>query len=226
MSPKRVILAGATGMVGGHALEFCLDNDDVSEVTVIGRRAVGNKNTKLKEVVHSDFAGHSAIGDAFNNQDIALFCIGVYTGAVPDNEFRKITVDYTVAFAEALFSRSPDTTFCFLSGAGADQAEKSRVSFARYKGMAENALLRIGFPRVHIFRPGYIYPVAPRKEPNVTYRIARMLWPVLGNIVPNMGINSDDLAFAMVHGGLHGTGAHSDPVLENRDIRALAEAAR
>jgi uncharacterized protein YbjT (DUF2867 family) len=226
VTAKRVIITGATGMIGGHALQFCLDNEGVSEVTSIGRRSVGIQNPKLAEMTHGDYADYSAIGDAFDKQDIALFCIGVYTGAVPDDEFRKITVDYTVAFAQALHARSPEATFCLLSGAGADRREKSRVSFARYKGMAENALLRVGFPRVHIFRPAYIYPVTPRKEPNVTYRISRMLWPILGRIVPNAGINSDDLALAMVHTGLHGTGAHTGPVLENRDIRALAEEIR
>jgi uncharacterized protein YbjT (DUF2867 family) len=213
-------------MVGGHALEFCLDHEDVSEMTVIGRRSVGIHSDKLSEVTHNDYADYSAIANAFDNQDIALFCIGAYTGAVPDDEFRKITVDYTIAFAEALHSRSRDATFCFLSGAGADQKEKSRVSFARYKGMAENALLRVGFPRVHIFRPGYIYPVTPRDEPNVSYRIFRALWPVLGRLIPNMGIASDDLAFAMVHAALNGTGSHTDPVLENRDSRSLAEVSR
>ena len=104
MDARRVILTGATGMVGGHALEFCLANDEVTEVTVVGRRSVGIQNSKLTERTHSDYADYKAIGDAFNNQDIALFCIGVYTGAVPDDEFRKITVDYTVAFAEAILS--------------------------------------------------------------------------------------------------------------------------
>ena len=127
-----------------------------------------------------------------------------------------------MAFADALHQASPDCTFCFLSGQGADQTEKSRVAFARYKGIAENGLLAIGFPRVHIFRPGYIYPVTPRKEPNLLYSISRFIYPLLRRIYPNVGIASEDLAAAMVHAGLYGTGEYQNPVLENRDIRSLA----
>jgi uncharacterized protein YbjT (DUF2867 family) len=176
--------------------------------------------------LHDNYADYSEVGGCFEGQDIAFFCIGVYTGAVPDDEFRKITVDYAVAFGEIVRARSPEAVLCFLGGAGTDQKEKSRIAFARYKGMAENALLRMGFPRIHLFRPGYIYPVTPRDEPNVWLKISRSLYPVVRRIYPNIGVTSDDLARVMVNAGLHGTGAHTDPVLENRDIRALAEAAR
>lgn len=226
MTGKRVILVGGTGMVGGLALRFCLDSDAVSSVTVVGRRSVGLAHAKLREVLHTDFADYHDVADAFEEQDVALFCIGVYTGTVPDAELRKITVDYAVAFGEALRARSPGAVLCFLSGAGADQREQTRIAFARYKGIAENALLRMGFPHVHIFRPGYIYPVTPRAEPHVLYRIARVLYPLVRRIYPNIGIASDDLARGMVHAGLHGTGAHQSPVLENRDIRALVGATR
>lgn len=112
-------------------------------------------------------------------------------------------------------------TFCFLSGQGADQTEKSRMAFARYKGAAETALLDIGFPRVHIFRPGYIYPVTPRKEPNLVYTISRFLYPLLRRLYPNIGIPSEDLARAMVHAGIYGTGGIENPILENKDIRFM-----
>jgi uncharacterized protein YbjT (DUF2867 family) len=161
--------------------------------------------------------------DVLKNQDAALFCLGVYTGAVPDDVFRQITVDYTLAFARVFHQASSQAAFCFLSGQGADQTEKSRMAFARYKGAAEKALLKIGFPRVHIFRPGYIYPVTPRREPNLMYTISRLLYPLLRRIYPNIGISSEDLAAAMVHAALYGTGEHQKPILENRDIRSLRD---
>jgi uncharacterized protein YbjT (DUF2867 family) len=222
MSGKRVILVGATGMVGGLALHESLHRPEVATVTTVGRRATGVKDSKLREVLHDDFSDYGRVGDALEGQDVALYCIGVYTSAVPDDEFRKVTVDYTLAFAEALHARSREAAFCFLSGQGADQTERSRIAFARHKGAAEKALLELDFPRAHIFRPGYIYPVTPRREPNVTYRIMRALYPIVRRVYPNVGIASDELARAMLHAGLHGTGAHEDPVLENRDIRALA----
>ena len=221
MTGKRVILVCATGMVGGHALRISLDDPDISEVTVLGRRSTGIGHVGLHEVIHEDFTDFSAVIDELAGQDAAIFCLGVYTGAVPDDEFRMITVDYTVAFAEALHNRSPHAAFCFLSGQGADRTERSRIAFARYKGAAENALLNTGFPRVHIFRPGYIYPVTPRKEPNITYSILRGMYPLIHRIYPNSSVSSDSLARAMVYAGIHGTGGFTGPILENRDIREL-----
>mgnify|MGYP000299551936 FL=1 len=155
---------------------------------------------------------------------MAIFCLGAYTGAVPDDIFRQITLDYSLAFARALHRASPQAAFCFLSGQGADQTERSRMAFARYKGAAEKALLETGFPRLHIFRPGYIYPVTPRKEPNLVYTITRFLYHLLRRLYPNIGISSEDLAAAMVHAGLYGTGENENPVLENKDIRTMKEA--
>jgi uncharacterized protein YbjT (DUF2867 family) len=220
MSEKRIIITGATGMVGGCALRICLENADVSLVTAIGRRPTGINDNKLREVVVDDFNDYSALADSLKNQDAALYCLGVYTGAVPDDLFRQITVDYTVAFAKSLYKASPQAAFCFLSGQGADQTEKSRMAFARYKGEAERALLEIGFPRMHIFRPGYIYPVTQRKEPNLMYTITRFLYPLLRRIYPNFGISSEDLARAMVHAGLYGTGENENSIMENKYIRS------
>ena len=221
MSEKRVIITGATGMVGGCALRLCLENPDVSQVTVIGRSPTGINDAILREVVVDDFADYFALEDTLKNQDTALYYLGAYTGAVLDDLFRQITADYTLAFARSLHRASPQATFCFLSGQGADLTEKSRMAFARYKGAAETALLDIGFPRVHIFRPGYIYPVTPRKEPNLVYTITRFLYPLLRRIYPNIGTSSEDLAAAMVHAGLYGTGENGNPVLENKDIRFM-----
>ena len=174
----RIVIVGATGMVGGYALRDALDDPSVGVVTVIGRRKLGLSHPKLQEVVHNDFADCSALAKPLSGQDAAVFCLGVYTGAVPDDEFRKITVDYTIEFARVLRASSPGAAFSFLSGMGADQTGRSRVPFARYKGEAERALLAAGFPRLYIFRPAYIYPVKPRLEPNLSYRLLRAIYPV------------------------------------------------
>lgn len=212
---KNVIITGATGMVGGYALDHCLKSDDVAKVTAIVRRPTGKKHEKLVEVLHKDFLNYSSISEHLQDQDVALYCIGVYTGAVPDEEFEKITVDYTIYFVNALLKESGPVTFCFLSGAGADREEKSRMIFARSKGRAENFLLEQDLRSLHIFRPGYIYPVEKRKEPNFTYKITRTVWPILRKITPGMGVNSDDLGYAIADAGLNGSSKHT---LENRDI--------
>jgi uncharacterized protein YbjT (DUF2867 family) len=102
-------------------------------------------------------------------------------------------VDYTVEFARVLHGSSPGAVFSFLSGNGADPTGRSRIAFARYKGEAESALLAAGFPRVYIFRPAYIYPVEPRKEPNISYRLLRAIYPVFRVLFPDQVIRADDL---------------------------------
>lgn len=218
----RIVLIGGTGMVGGAALSLALADERVSGVTAIGRRRIPVEHDKLQQIEHADFADCAALEPALADHGGALFCLGAYTGAVPDDQFRLITVDYTLSFARALHAASPAATFCLLSGMGADQTEKSRMSFARYKGAAEKQLLEVGFGRVHLFRPGYIYPVEPRAEPSLMYRMMRGVYPALKRVYPDVGVSSEDLAWAMLEGALVGTGDHTDPILENRDIRLMA----
>jgi uncharacterized protein YbjT (DUF2867 family) len=221
---KKLVIMGATGMVGGYALRYALDHPAVSRVTAIGRRKLGMSHPKLKEVLHPDFADCSALAEPLSGQDAAVYCLGAYTGAVPDAMLRKITVDYTIEFARVLHSSSPDPVFSFLSGNGADPTGQSRMAFARYKGEAEKALLAAGFPGVYIFRPAYIYPVVPRNEPNFSYRLLRRIYPVFRVLFPNHVIPVDDLAHAMVDVTVTGRGEPGGVVLENRDIRAMAGA--
>jgi uncharacterized protein YbjT (DUF2867 family) len=217
----RLAIVGATGMVGGYTLRYALDHPAVGTVMAIGRRTLGIQHPKLREVLHRDFADCSALADALSGQDAAVFCLGAYTGAVPDAELRKVTADYTIEFARVLRISSPAAAFSFLSGSGADPTGQSRLAFARYKGEAEKALLAAGFPRVYIFRPAYIYPVEPRKEPNFSYRLLRAIYPAFRVLLPNQVIRADDLARAMVDAIVCRTGEPGGLVFENRDIRAM-----
>jgi uncharacterized protein YbjT (DUF2867 family) len=210
-------------MVGGYALRYALEHPAVGTVTAIGRKKLGISHPKLKEVLHPDFADCSSLAEALSGQDAAIFCLGTYTGSVSDAEMRAITVDYTVEFARVFRRSSPDAAFSFLSGNGADPTGRSRIPFARYKGEAENALLAAGFPRVYIFRPAYIYPVEPRKEPNFSYRLLRTVYPAFRVLFPNHVIRADDLAQAMVDIAVRRTGERGGLVFENRDIRAIVE---
>jgi uncharacterized protein YbjT (DUF2867 family) len=220
----RLVLVGASGMVGGCALRYALEASGVGEVTAIGRKTLDISHPKLRDVLHRDFANCSALAGTLTGQDGVVYCLGAYTGVVSDAELRTITEDYTVEFARVLRSSSPNAAFSFLSGNGADPTGQSRIAYARYKGAAEKALLDSGFPRVYLFRPAYIYPVEPRKEPNVGYRLLRSVYPAFRTLFPNQVIRSDDLARVMVDVVLHGTSETTGPVLENRDIRAMVGA--
>jgi uncharacterized protein YbjT (DUF2867 family) len=220
---KRLVIVGATGMVGGYALRYALDNSAVKTVTSVGRKKLGISHPKLNEVLHQNFADCSALADALLGQDAAVYCLGTYTGSVSDAQLRAITAEYTIEFARVLRNSSPNAAFSFLSGNGADQTGRSRLAFGRYKGEAEKALLAAGFPHVYLFRPAYIYPVQPRKEPNFSYRLIRAVYPVFQLLFPNQVIRADDLGWAMVDVVLRETQERQGLVFENRDIRAMVK---
>jgi len=211
----KAIITGATGMVGGIVLKQCLESNEIKEVISISRRSTGIQHPKLKEVIHKDFNNYEGQEAVFQNVDVAYFCIGVYTGTVADDVFKEITVDYTKSFADKLKAHSPTAKFSFLSGSGADPKEKSRVSFAKYKGMAENYLIAQNFGELYIFRPGYIYPVEKRKEPNAMYRVSRSLYPLLKLFGKNASIKSTELGEAMYLAGVKGA---NQSIFENKEI--------
>jgi uncharacterized protein YbjT (DUF2867 family) len=218
---KGLVIRGAEGMVGGYAVGYALDHPSVARVTVIVCRKLAISHPKLNEVLHKDFAECSPLAEVLSAQDGAVFCLGAYAGALTDAELRTITVDYTMEFARVLHANSPEAAFSFLSGSGADPTGRSRMSFARYKGEAEKALLTAGFPRVYVFRPAYVYPVESRKEPNFTYRLMRAIYPAFRMLFPNQLIRAEDLARAMVNVVVQKTAERENWVFENRDIRIM-----
>ena len=221
---KRIAIVGATGMVGSQALRFALEHPEVERVTAVGRKAMGLAHPKLHEVLHRDFSDCSALAGSLTSHDAVIFCLGAYTGAVSDAELRTITVDCTVEFAKAFVRDNPHSTFAFLSGAGADQTGRSRIAFARYKGEAEKALLESGFSRVYLFRPAYIYPVVPRREPNLGYALFRRIYPVFRVLFPSQVIRADDLGRVMLAAAVQAPGTEIGPIIENKAIRAMVRA--
>ncbi|GAB5550754.1 MAG: epimerase [Saprospiraceae bacterium] len=212
---KKVLITGATGMIGQLVLKYCLDAEDITKVVSISRRSTQIMHTKLEEILTDDFLDYDGHSTAFQNVDAAFFCIGVYTGSVSNEILKTITVDYTAAFGASLKKHSPQAVLSFLSGAGADLTEKSRTPFAKYKGMAENALMKLQFDQLYIFRPAYIYPVIKRKEPNLMYSISRSLYPLIRLFGKNASIPSTELAAAMVQTIYK---QPSKEILENADI--------
>ncbi|PXY02619.1 hypothetical protein DF185_00560 [Marinifilum breve] len=216
---KNIIITGATGMTGGIILKQCLESKEIGKITSFVRKPSGVEHSKLNEVVISDFMDYSKHQDEFKDIDAVYFCIGVYTGAVSDEKFKEITVDYTNRFVDALKEHSPNAKFCFLSGGGADNTEKSRMSFAKYKGMAENYMFA-NLVNAITFRPGYIYPVEKRQEPNFSYKVSRFLYPLIKLLGRNASIKSTELAYGMFKAGLRGAPKN---ILENRDILNFIE---
>ncbi|WP_268037040.1 NAD-dependent epimerase/dehydratase family protein [Algoriphagus sp. PAP.12] len=211
---KKVLIAGASGMIGNIILDHCLSSSKVGEIISLVRKKSNTTHSKLKEVIIDDFTDYDKHQDLFKNIDSAFFCIGVYTGSVSDKLFKEITVDYAVSFAKMLKEHSPNAKLSLLSGAGADRTEKSKTSFALYKGMAENQIDKLGL-EFYTFRPSYIFPVKKRIEPNLMYSIMRNLYPILRLLGSKFSIKSTELAKAMCEVGIKGT---DKKILENKDL--------
>jgi ribosomal protein S18 acetylase RimI-like enzyme len=212
---KKVLITGATGMVGGIVLDLCLSHPEIAEVVSLVRKPSGIRHSKLNEIVVSNFSVPPDEPEVYRQIDAVYYCQGVYTGTVPADEFYRITVDYPVAIAGLVKKYSPLARFCLLSGQGADRSEASRMMFARDKGIAENKLSLMGFRSFHAFRPAYIYPVKPRQEPNLMYRVSRIIYPIIRLLGPKLSIRSTDLAKALFLTGLNG---HPKEILENEHI--------
>lgn len=218
MANKKVVITGASGMIGGLVLDHCLNSDEIANIISLVRRPSGKEHPKLTEIVVNDFLQLDELSEPLKNIDIVYYCLGVYTGAVPADEFRKITVDYPKVLADKLVENQCKTTWCLLSGQGADRSERSRMMFARDKGAIENYLSALDLSAFYSFRPGYIYPVEKRQEPNLSYRISRKLYPLLKWMGTKFSIQSTELAKGMFLVGLNG---FEQQVLENKDIVAL-----
>lgn len=217
---KNVLILGATGMVGKIVLEETLKNKEVGQVTAMVRKAKLPPHQKLKEVVVSDFENLTAVENELNDIDVVCYCIGVYTGAVPKDEFRKITVDLPLVMAKAVKAKNPEVVFCLLSGQGADRSEKSRIMFARQKGEVENQLASIFPGNFKTFRPGYIQPVEDREAPNFSYKLFTFFHPIIKLFGKSASITSAQLAQVMLTEGIKN---NSTEEYENRTMIEIHE---
>ena len=220
MPPKKnIIIAGSSGMVGKELLQICLHSNEVNTIYLLSRKPSQIKDSKVHEIIVDDFLNYHFIASIKDKIDVVFYCIGVYTGAVEKKLFEQITFEYPVALAKSVVVNWPTTKFILLSGAGADRTEKSRVEFAKYKGMAENQLYHIFKSNFHSARPGYIYPIVKRQEPNFMYRMLRLLYPLLKWSGKKYSITSVELARALF---VLGKQIHRQITFENEELVKIA----
>ena len=199
----RILLIGASGMVGQAALQACLADVRVTEVVALVRAPLGIAGGKVREVVCPDFFHLESVAAQLGTPDACLFCAGVSAfnrrGAA---EYRRITYDMTLAVAKVLVQLSPAMRFLYVTGTGTDSSEKGRSMWARVKGATENALLRLGFAGVALFRPGYIQPLPGVRSKvgwyNTFYSVLRPAYPLLQRLAPQYVTDSTTLGRAML----------------------------
>jgi uncharacterized protein YbjT (DUF2867 family) len=217
----KIILFGATGMVGEGVLMEALRDEGVDAVLVIGRRLCEITHPKLTEIIHRDFYDYGAIEDRLRGYDACLFCLGVTSVGKKEGEYRRLTYDLTMAAACTLEKQSPGMTFCYISGKGTDSTEHGKVMWARVKGKTENDIMRLGFKDAYAFRPGYIKPSPGQKRAFLAAKMLGPLYPLMHAIMPKWVCTMQDLGRAMVRVSAKG---YEKKVVECVDIEKIAHA--
>jgi len=213
----KVILTGATGMVGEGVLLECLDNPQVDRVVSVSRKPCGREHPKLSEVVVKDFRELGAVEGQLSGFDACFYCAGISSVGLKEPEYTAISYDTPLSFANTLLRLNPGMTFAHVSGSHTDSSEQGKVMWARVKGKAENALLRLPFKGVYNFRPSLMKPTPGQKNVIGGYWLVKGLFPLLNLVFP--GITLSQLGRAMINAARFGA---PKGVLEVPDIKALA----
>lgn len=219
MKNIRVIITGATGMVGEGVLHECLQNPVVSEVLVVGRKSCQVQHPKLKEQLVSDFFHLDPLLGKMEYYDACFFCLGVSSVGMKEEEFKHLTYDLTLHFAKTLHLQSPRLVFCYISGAGTDSTEKGRLMWARVKGKTENDLQKLGFKETYLFRPGFLEPTQGLKNTLPYYKYVGWLSPFLRLFFPGTISSLAQLGRAMIEVALNG---YEKNIIEVKNIKILA----
>lgn len=219
----RVVIFGATGMVGAGALLECLDDPQVTAVLVIGRHPTGATHPKVTEVLHQDFFAYEGLERRFAECDACFFCLGVSSAGMGEASYHHLTYDLTLAAARAMAAANPQMTFCYVSGEGTDGTERGPRMWARVKGKTENALLALPFKRAYMLRPAYIQPLRGVRSKTALYqafyRALGFLYPVLRRLAPRYVTTTVNVGRALVRLAAEGDDKR---ILVTADINRLA----
>jgi uncharacterized protein YbjT (DUF2867 family) len=218
----KVILFGATGMVGQGVLRECLLDAGVESVLAVGRSPTGQQHAKLREIVHDNFLDYSAIESQFAGYDACFFCLGVSSVGMDEARYRHLTYDITMAAARVLAKLNPQMVFVYVTGRGTDSTEQGRSMWARVKGKTENDLLKLPFKAAYMFRPAGIQPLHGIRSKTAWYQavyvLAAPLLTLLNRIAPKYVTTTEQVGRAMIKVARDG---FPKPVLESEDISRL-----
>jgi uncharacterized protein YbjT (DUF2867 family) len=215
----KVIITGATGMVGEGIMLVCLQNPYVEKVLIISRRSSGITHPKLTEVIHENFYDLTPVEAQLEGFDACFFCLGVSSVGIKSDEYYRVTYELTMHFGETVSRQNKDMVFCYVSGAGTDGTEKGRVSWARVKGKTENDLMKLPFRRAYGYRPGFMKPLKGQKKAQSFYRYINWLLPLGRAMFPD-GFNTiEEVGLSMIRLAIKDY--HKD-IIKGRDIALLA----
>jgi uncharacterized protein YbjT (DUF2867 family) len=218
----KVILFGATGMVGQGVLRECLLDASVERVLAVGRSPAGQAHAKLRELIHDNFFDFSAIESQLAGYDACFFCLGVSSIGLDEARYRHLTYDITMAAATTLAKRNPGMVFTYVTGRGTDSTERGSLMWARVKGKTENDLLKLPFKAAYMFRPAAIAPLHGVRSKTAWIHAAYVatvpLWALLNRIAPAYATTTEKVGRAMIKVAREG---YPKSVLESQDINAV-----
>jgi uncharacterized protein YbjT (DUF2867 family) len=215
----KVIITGATGMVGEGVMHICLENPDVEKVLIINRKPSGYSHPKLQEIVHPDLSDISSLKDKVSGYNACYFCLGITSVGTPAEKYYGVTYSLTLGFAKTLREVNQEMTFCYVSGSGTDRTEKGRIRWARVKGKTENDLLRLGFAQMFGFRPGFIKPIPGLQHTHTFYKFINWMFPIGRALSPNGFCTLEELGKAMIKVAQNGFPSN---IVHGKDIISLA----
>jgi len=216
----KVIITGATGMVGEGVLHECLQHPQVEAVLIINRKPYGVSHPKLTEIIHQDFYNFAPIASRLRGYDACFFCLGITSVGMKEEAYYKVTYTLTLHIAAILAQQDPSMTFCYISGAGTDSTEKGRSMWARVKGKTENDLMKLPFRQVYAFRPGFIKPTKGLAHTHKFYRYINWAFPIGRALYPAGFCTMKELGLSMINIITHG---YSKKIVAGKDIIKLAQ---
>ena len=218
----KVILFGATGMVGQGVLRECLVDPGIDAVLAVARSPAGRQHPKLREILHKDFTDYSAIEPQLTGYDACFFCLGVSSVGMDAERYRHLTYDITLAAARTLSRLNPQMVFVYVTGRGTDSTEQGRLMWARVKGKTENDLLKLPFKAAYMFRPAGIQPLHGVRSKmawaQAIYVGAAPLLSLLVRVAPTYMTTTEQVGRAMIKVVREG---YPKAVLESEDINRL-----
>jgi uncharacterized protein YbjT (DUF2867 family) len=219
----KVLIFGATGMVGQGVLRECLLAPDVELTQTVGRTVTGLPHPRLREIQHTDLWQYESIKGDLEGFDACFFCLGVASRGMTEDEYKRMTHGITIAAADILARLNPRMTFNYVSGTGTDSSEKGKIMWARVKGKTENDIFKMPFAAAYMFRPGVIQPLdgirSKTKMYRVFYKLSKPILPLLRSAFPNHVLTTKQIGQSMLNVARHG---YPRPILESKDIRAAA----
>lgn len=217
----KVLVTGSTGMVGEGVLQVCLQHPAVEKVVVLNRRSVGFSHAKLTEILLPDFHQLKTVESQLKGLDACFHCMGMSSLGTDEETYKDITYTLSMLLGETMSRLNPGSVFCYLSGAGTDAKETSKMSWARLKGRTENELSKMPFKGFYRYRPGFIQPLPGATHVQAFYKYVNWMFPIGKALFPDGFSTIEEIGKSMIQVTFK---EEELKTLAGKDIRRIANA--